>query len=190
MAEKSTHVMPLVVSKSGDSEGLPSKKLESLFCNFLALSEEGLRSSLRSTAPWGPPARFVMDMAAHKERAPGDGGVCTEQEGVQSGANPSSAAACALSRCWPSGNEAPPTSAGGCASGPEEAQWTRSNGQEEEERRGGHCGGSHPRLPSNSNGNSDYDTDHFDNYYLLITSLRGRCSSKCFTYIFSLSPIN
>lgn len=110
--------MPLVVSKSGDSEGLPSKKLESLFCNFLALSEEGLRSSLRSTAPWGPPARFVMDMAAHKERAPGDGGVCTEQEGVQSGANPSSAAACALSRCWPSGNEAPPTSAGGCASGP------------------------------------------------------------------------
>ena len=50
---------------------------------------------MRSTAPWGPPALFVMGMAVHKERAPGDGGVCTEQEGVQSGANPSSAA-CAL----------------------------------------------------------------------------------------------
>lgn len=64
MAEKSTHVMPLVVSEPGDSEGLPSKKSESLFCCLLALLGGGLRSSLRSAAPWGPLALFAVGMAA------------------------------------------------------------------------------------------------------------------------------
>ena len=63
--------MPLVVSKPGDSEGLPSKKPESLFGSFLALSGGDLRSRLRSTASSG---LFAMDMAVQKERAPGDGG--------------------------------------------------------------------------------------------------------------------
>lgn len=74
MAVKSTHVMPLVVSKPGDSEGLPSKKPASLFGSFLALSGGDLRSRLRSTAPWGLLALFAVDMAVHKEKAPGDGG--------------------------------------------------------------------------------------------------------------------
>lgn len=69
MAEKSTHVMPLVFSESGDSEGFPFKKLESLFCSFLAFSGGPLRSSLRSTAPWGPCALFVTGMTASEREA-------------------------------------------------------------------------------------------------------------------------
>ena len=64
VAEKSTHVMPVVFSKPGDSEGCPSQKLESLLCSLLALLGGYRRSSLRSTAPWGPPALFVTGMTA------------------------------------------------------------------------------------------------------------------------------
>lgn len=68
MGGKSTHVMPLVFSKTGNSDGRPSKKPESL---FLALLRGDLRSSLRSTAPWGPLALFVPGMTASKREGPG-----------------------------------------------------------------------------------------------------------------------
>lgn len=91
MAEKSTHVMPLVFSKPGDSEGRPSQKLESLLCSFLALLGGDLRSSLRSTVPWGPLALFVTGMTASEKgpwvlrRSALEGG---KQEGVRQVQNP------------------------------------------------------------------------------------------------------
>lgn len=92
MAVKSTHVMPLVVSMLGDSEGLPSKKLESVFGSFLALSGGDLRSRLRSTASWGSLALFATDMAVQKERAPSDGGGALSRKVSSQVQNPSSAA--------------------------------------------------------------------------------------------------
>lgn len=71
MAGKSTHVMPLVFSKLGNSEGLPFKRLKSLFCSFLALSGGDPRSSLRSTASWELLALLVPGMTASEREGSG-----------------------------------------------------------------------------------------------------------------------
>lgn len=71
VADKSTHVMPLVFSKPGDSEERPSQKLESLLCSSLALWGGYVRSSMRSAASWGPLALFVTGMTASEREGSG-----------------------------------------------------------------------------------------------------------------------
>lgn len=69
MAVKSTHVMPLVVSKLGDSEGLPSKKLESVFGSLLASFRRGPEVQIGGQQPLGIPGTLCH------------GHGCSEREG-------------------------------------------------------------------------------------------------------------